>query len=303
MAIDHLVRTEFGGRCFLGPRLKTSSSNEISKEKQVTPDVLVEINNSSKRTYQGVIEIKTDLPKDTEYWKDIIRQLKKYDDVLKHNPARIVKGHDLFFTTNVLRTTPFKTYLDTKPLKSEISDIKNLVIMHSNIMERSEQFLVLKAEYGTISEPDLHEVLSNGVGIKLLGTLSDINQVKFVDSEPPVLYTMQVIWDHVFKLFVTLDQNRELNKNKNVLITVGLGEIREILKRFCHDSSPDCIDINWVKKAMDGFSELGISEPSMIKERYFDVKIRKFKGKTVDYFLKKLVELNDNDKNRTLDSY
>lgn len=303
MAIDQLISQELKGKCLLGPKLKTSDQNVIIKNTNVTPDILMEINGSPNGLYQGIAEIKTDLPEDRNLWDEVIKQLKKYDDVLTYNSTHKVNGHDLIFTTHELRTTPFKKFLDSKPPGSRISDISNLIIMRSNIAERVNQYLVLKAEYGTISNPDLDDILSNGVKIKLLGNLSDINQVKFVDSEPPVMYTMQLIWDHVLKNYITLKQSREFSKNKTVIVLVGIYEIREMLRRFCHDSNPECIRVSWVKKAMRAFWELGMAQPHNSKKGFFEVKIRRFKGLTISHFLQRLEEVKKEDKNLTLDNF
>jgi len=156
-------------------------------------------------------------------------------------------------------------------------------------MERASSFIVLKKDDGTLSNAKLEDKLANGEAVNEYNIINHTNQMKFVDSNPPIIYTMMIIWDHIFKTFLTIDQHRQLRGNKTIEINVTPTVIHERLNRFAPETNPTCIQRSWVENALIGFTEIGLAEPSKTMGEFI-IKFRVNRGKTLDWLFQKIDE-------------
>ena len=85
---------------FIGRKMDTSPKNRINPKKNVTPDLILQLNPN----YGIVGEVKKSLPQNQEFWKKYFTQLQKYDDDLKgwKTPNEKIKNIDLVFITDYL---------------------------------------------------------------------------------------------------------------------------------------------------------------------------------------------------------
>lgn len=289
IAMKNLFEFNFQAKCYQGKKMKTTDQNAIQKNREVTPDMVIEVSNG-KKNYFAVNEIKVDLPKDKTLWQEPVDQLKKYDDELTGWTVNKNKKHDVMFTTIDPRTFAFNKHINELIAQGKLSFERNLSILHSTRMEQNNTFFLIKKDYGTISDPDIDAMFSEGRPVNKLHMVNEMNQMKFYDSEPPVVYSMMIIWDHVLKTFLDPKQSRELRANKKVTITKSVNEIHDKLKRFTPDSNRNCIERVWVRRALEGFKELGWAKLINEEQEIFEISIKIHRGKIRDKILKEIHE-------------
>lgn len=205
VSISNIIEYNLKGECFQGKKLFTSNNNSIIPNNYITPDIVAEINQTTNSSsYRLLIEIKADLPKDRKYWKEVVEQLKKYDDVLAGWKYNTDVEHDLMFVTNPLRTYDFQLYIDnpdsTGSYKWKFE--RSLSIIDCSKMEQANTFMLVKKHHGNIRNEKLNNLMSRSMGIPRLKIINEINQMKFYDSEPPALYMIMIMWSHIFKIFL-----------------------------------------------------------------------------------------------------
>lgn len=287
----NIIEWNMKGRCSQGKKLVTSSKNAIQPNTEVTPDIVIEVNNTSgKEDYRAVNEITVNLPKDENYWIKKAEQLKKYDDELIGWENESTNQHDILFTTNAARTFAFNNYIKKLSPDKQLVIERNLSILQSIPMEQKESFIFIKKEYGEIGSPLLDDKLSNGVAVAKYNIVRTIDQMKFYDSMPPIVYTMVIIWNHILKTFLGLSELRQLEGNKIVPIPVTVEEVRSRLSRYAPESNTTCIRKSWVKDALLGFVEVGLAKVISEKDEKFEIRFRKHRGEILEWLLKLVKE-------------
>ena len=125
--------------------------------------------------------------------------------------------------------------------------------------------------------------------------LNEIEQTKFYDAHPPEIYTMMILWDHIFPKFINSRAKfRDLEQNRNVEIEIKIDQILKSLSKFAPDSNPTCIKKSWIENALLWFQELDIVTPPKTGEKFI-IKYRKRKEKTQDWILER-VQHNSKEK-------
>jgi hypothetical protein len=302
VATTNIMEYNFTGKCAQGKKLKTSASNAVQPNTTVTPDLAIEIS-IEKEDYRAVNEIKAGLPEDKNHWISTAKQLKKYDDDLDGWNHTNSKKHDILITTNELRVFELKKYLDELASAGTIKFDRNLAILHSTRSEQLGSFINIRKDYGTISSKKLDDMLSSGVGIPEHNIVKEISQMKFYDSNPPIIYMMMIIWDHVLKTFLGLKQLRELKGNQTIPVVVTVKDVYDKLLRFTPASNPKCIEHTAVKTALLGFVEMGMAILVNSQEEKFEIRFRKHKGKLLDWLFEKIEKPEKMNPTTTLDQF
>ncbi len=302
VAFEYTIKRYFNGTCRQGPKLKTSENNEIQANTEVTPDIVIEIKSDKfgkSISYEAINEITTDLPKDTSYWERKAKQLKKYDDELKWPDGQNLVNHEIMFTTNQLRTFAFYEYMNKlKQENNKLTLKRNLIILHSTPEEKAKSFIVIKKDHGTIANPELEKILANGEPVPRYNIVQDINQMKFVDSNPPTIYTMMILWTAVFKTYLSKDEQKLLRGNKVFNINTTSSEIGKRLSRFAPETNPDCIEPSWIEDALYGFKELNLATLINEKESKFEIKFSAHSGKFIDWIFGKINEIKERENDK-----
>jgi hypothetical protein len=158
-------------------------------------------------------------------------------------------------------------------------------------------FIALKRERTTnssMSMKDIEESLNKGLGISLEHLITKLSSIKFYDSEPPLVYTMSILWD-TFAGKITMQQRRESREGqKTIEIKVNVSVLQDELYKqfaFCQSSEyqKKIPDKEWVKRAMDSFVDIGLAEKSKINSEDYTVKFRKIpRKKSIEFFIEKL---------------
>jgi hypothetical protein len=253
----------------------TSAQNKVSPNNSVTPDITIEIGAGKlPKPHRIVGEVKVNLPKDQAYWRESADQLKKYDDDLSgwDNPGSVI--HDLAFITHELRTYAFNSYLEKLRADADITFDRNLAILHSNRDSQAETFITIKKDHGAFSNKEIDQYFANGGGVKLEHVVQETSQMKFCDYDPPRVYTMNIIWDHVLKNSYDATQAQRLGRNKAPTITVSIEDVRRKLARFAPEGDPNGIKREWVKEALAGFVELRVAKRISAEEGKYEIKFK-----------------------------
>lgn len=301
VAMSNLVSQNIQGRCFQGRPLRTSASNPVSPDTDVTPDVEIEapIPPEAAR-YRAVNEIKADLPKNHDYWEQDLRQLRKYDDELSNWSRAFPNPHDIMLTTNDLRVRDVWDYIQSNGIRFN----RKFSVLHSTRMEQKNTFINVRKDFGEISDPALDDVLSHGRGINAIHVVQDMNQMKFYDAKPPLIYTMMIIWDHVLKGFADFRQLWALRGRQTLPVQVTVEEVREMLTHFAPETNKSCIRREWVKDALDGFCGIGVASLVNQDQGRYEIHLKREEG--VDWIferIRKLEGVSPPPPSQTLDDF
>ena len=126
---------------------------------------------------------------------------------------------------------------------------------------------------------------------------------RLYDSEPPIIYTMMIIWDFILKNFIDVKQSRELSINKTVKLSLTVQQVHDKLSRFCPETNSSCLEMSWVKKALMGFVEIGIAS-TQADNKEFLINFKKHKGETIDWIFRSISKSSLIEKSRsTLDEF
>lgn len=271
VAMGNIVARNLKGTTFQGRPLRTSAGNSVSPDVEVKPDVQIEAPVPPEAAkYHAVNEIKANLPANHDFWERDVDQLQKYDDELAGWSRDFPNPHDILFTTNDLRVNAVNDYLSEKGITFK----RKFAILHSTRMEQNNTFINVRKDFGHVSDPALEKLLSDGVGVNAIHVVKDINQMKFYDARPPVVYTMMIIWDHVLKTLTDFNKLKALRGRQAFPIAVTIDQIKEKLTQFAPESNSTCVDRDWVKEALEGFCDIGVATLIDGSEGRYEIRLR-----------------------------
>lgn len=276
ITMGNIVAQNLNGTVFQARPLRTSAANQVSPDTDVKPDVEIEAPVApTAARYRAVNEIKANLPRDQEHWGEDIDQLRKYDDDLGGWSRAFPSPHDILFTTNELRVQAVNDYVRSNGVRFE----RNFAILHSTRMVQTDTFILVRKDFGEISDSILETKLSAGIAVNQIHLIREMSQMKFYDARPPVVYTMIIIWDHVLKDFTNFRSLRALRGRAAFPIEITIDQIRDKLGRFAPETNPTCIRREWIKEALDGFFDIGVASVLNEDQGKYEIKFRPQAGR------------------------
>jgi len=301
IALSGIFEHDFSGLSIQGKQLHTSTKNTISPSTDVTPDLVTEAI-VSKNTSSGILtEIKVDLPMNKKYWLDDVEQLKKYDDKLTGWDSNIA-NHDIIFISNPLRTHDFFQYLNSEEIVLKHKFQRNVVVIHSSRMQQQEEFILIKKENGTFSHSNMDKLFTSGVAVPQLKIIPTVNKTKFYDSKPPLIYTMMIIWDHILKTNLTIEQLRDTERKRSLDVRENIQDILDKLSQYAPKTNKNCVRREWIIEAMTAFVDLKLASTVIGDHTSYDIKLVIHSGDTRNWLIAKFQEL-DEKKSQTLEKY
>jgi len=301
IALSGIFEHDFSGKSIQGLTLKTSSKNTVSPSTNVTPDLVTEFQSSELKNIGVTTEVKTDLPKNKDYWEDYVEQLKKYDDDLS-GWKNDIKNHDVMFISNPLRTSDFFDYVESGPISKKYQFQRNLIITDSSRMQQSQEFMLIKKQKGKFSNEEMDKLFKSGVGVSQLKILPKVNKTKFYDSKPPIIYMMMIIWDHILKTNLTIEQLRDTGRNRIIEVNENIQDILEKISQYAPKTNKNCIKREWVVEAMTAFVDLKLASTVIGDVESYNIKLIIHGGDSRNWFISKFKELEEK-KNQTLEKY
>jgi len=184
-----------------GRRLRTSSSNLITPNDDVTPDICIQSPDN-----KGLIaEIKKTFPKDKTLWLEDLKQLKKYDDKLDNwffgnNPDE----HEIVLLPDQSRSRDFINFYNNH---SELQLQHNFVIVEFVRAESGGSiYFFFRKEYGDFIYFNLNQRLHNGVMVPFEKLMLNYEKIKLYDSMPPMPYLLELIWENIIVRKISSDE-------------------------------------------------------------------------------------------------
>jgi hypothetical protein len=273
----------------LGRRMETSSQNQVSPKTEITPDAVIQINNS----LGYVIEAKYSLPKDTEFWSDYANQLLKYDDDLLGwwTPDEKFQGHCTTLLIEEGRFVRFKEYLEQWMIEHLITFSQNVSIIHFSKSDNAKPYFFLRKEWGQIQDIALSNRLKFGEKIPIIKVVATYGDKKFYDTEPPAVeFTMATIWQDV----ITPEGVQKVYDKKlgGHPVFVKLDDLTYDLQRLFGQTGETSRDVafpkkDWIRKAMDEFENIGLARKLDDNPDGYDylVIFRQIRKELLDYFV------------------
>ena len=219
-----------------------------------------------------------------------MEQLKKYDDNLT-GWKNTVSKHDLTVITDMQRSFRFWEYINKSITKGTISSFKCPFSMLEFVRKQDQSvFYTLRRIHGTITNVKLNTMLNEVVGIPARNLVQKLSRIRFYDSKPPVIYTMNIIWDHIFKEIPKQEEYREAFGKKTMSIDVVVREITDELKKnYCPQENTSVLLEVWVKEALDTLVRVGLAKRHKVDTNKYSIKYHRVKGgMTTEFLLAKL---------------
>jgi hypothetical protein len=263
-----------------------------SPEPSVTPDLALRLG-----AEVGLIgEVKIGFAKQ-DVDRDAIRdQLLKYDDVVSRWKTR---GSDHFVAegcvvllTHLTRKIDAAEYLEREQAAKRFVPKNPFGVVAGVRQSQRVEAVTLERSWGALAPKQKDDKLRRLVTISL-ELLQRHYAVKFYDDNPPPLYVLQVLWDHVLSAKISVEEfSSPSAKRGNIEVVVTAEEAAQQLRdRFSMQlldrrlrGSPST---KTVARALDSLVSWGlaVSEPPKFRIGY-----RRLRGGTLEYFATKLAE-------------
>lgn len=275
-----------GAKFSVGRRMTTSDKNTVSASTDITPDVVLQCNGKG-----FVGEITNSLTENNDYWTEKLQQVRKYDDSLLGwwTKDEALPSHDVALLVPQSRAVRVGDIL-TKEKKSKKGTLKfkrptALIGFHRH-SGASKEFVNLMKFFGDLSDADLSERLRHGIPVPQDILVKVYGDRKFVDSEPPMAYVLQLMWDNVFPSYLSEFPVDAANKGR-ILLTVKVEKISEDMQNNYGFKVEDARGTEvparvWIKKALEHLVVFGMA--ARIDDKTYQVQYRTVRGDHLEYF-------------------
>jgi hypothetical protein len=207
-----------------GRRMKTSKSNKINPNSEVTPDFCIGFSNN-----KGIVgEVKKSFPANQDHWMDDFKQLMSYDDNFLNwlTASGKIDDHEIVLLPEQSRSRQVKKYFEERNGK-EITFKKNFVLVEFNRNDQANKFFFFRKEYGAFQYfNDANDRLELGVQVPLDRLMVHYEKIKLYDSKPPLPYLLHLIWENVILLRASEEKGfKELHRNSKLPIDIRVNQI------------------------------------------------------------------------------
>ena len=240
-----------------GRKMKTSSANKISQNTDVTPDLVIQVDDKN-----GVLaEVKYSFPMDQAHWMDDFNQLKSYDDDLLNweTTNKKIANHEIVLLPEQSRAVAVRKFYEKLSEKGNFID-KNFAIVEFNRADQGKAFLFFRLQYGDLkSSSELNSRLQDGVKVPIEKLFLSYSKCKIYDSKPPMPYLLNLIWEAVVIAKASGDPKfSHLRRNGTIKVDVTLEEIKEELTQSysfrpinSDNNLHSDISMSWIREAME----------------------------------------------------
>lgn len=280
----------------IGRNMLTSDHNKVIVNGNITPDVVIEMDNQTG----FIVEIKKSLPNDEKHWEEIFNQLYKYDDDLigwwKQEDESVEKIN-IVLLIHQSRIVKFIRFLENHLVENGYSFSNYFSIVGFNRSEEVKHYYFHQLRYGKTSSEELTSRLYDGIEVPIEKVFESFPNLLFFDNEPPAVeYTMGILWQHLFNSLPRGEYDHHLKGNP---IEINIDDITLDLQRlFGHKKGDGARNVEfpqktWIIKAMDCFVLIGLAKKKD-KENY-TVIFKQIREELVEYFCKHLSKKNKTD--------
>lgn len=297
LSIAQHVKHEYSVDSWFGRKFRTSTSNSVSSDTDVTPDLAAQIDTS----YGLVVEAKKNFARSDDY-EDGITQAKKYDDNLKgwDTQSGFIASHDIALLTHTLRGVTLEDRLNAR--RHEFNSGRSVVIVEFTRDDEVNTSFILRRRTASFRNISLDNRLKAGFSVKLEHLIPfGFSEIKFYDAEPPIAYTLQKIWDNIFSNIPSEGDYRQAGGKRKIEIEIKLDDLCDKLRLFAPKQNgtrlPQIPKKEWVERAMKMLVEIKLAKHKrdaanrIMPDEYvvFYRKFRKGNG-SLDVFIPKIAE-------------
>ncbi len=274
VSMANVVISDYSGKAWLGRVMRAEAG--IAPDNEVTPDLVAQI-----QDYALISEAKQSLPREQSHWDELVLQVRRYDGKLLGwigDP----KPHDLTLLCNQIISHRVAKFFEGLDQAGQLELVHPFCIIAFNRNNQRKTFIFLKKEHGSLTHSGLDSKLADGIPVPLEDLLQELSAIKFYDAEPNVVYTMAILWDHVFSSLATQSQLRESLGRKTTAIEVNTDQLLHHLRTyFAPPESRDVVRRKWVKDAMESFVRIGLASSAIPERDRYNVSFRRIPADTL----------------------
>jgi hypothetical protein len=285
---DNANKAVFTNSHFSIGRRMNPEPNNVDEICYVTPDIVIQKNHLGY-----IVEVKKTIPKNEDYWSDIVDQIKKYDQVLKGwwDENDLAHPHSTVLLLDISHSYEFKTYLEDRGIAFE----GEFSIVEFTKNDGVNEFIFLRIAYGNIKDIELANYLRNGGKMPIEKIITSYGELKFYDAEPPTVeYLMLVIWQNIFNEKKATEG--QFNKSNSCWeFLVSSKDVTEELQKSYGVQSSEERDVSfpkhdWVKKALGKFSEIGYAQKVDENSEFFKILFKRMTKDVLESIIMKVIE-------------
>lgn len=251
---------------FQGRRLKPSTQKTFEPSTEnasyVTPDIGILL--PAKNGVLG--EVKKSFPNDQGQWIKTFEQLMSYDDDLRGWPSvDKVNSHDIVLILHQSRSNVVRKYFESNR-GSIINFNRPFCIVEFNRSDERNAHFFFRIQYGSLTENSVNARLENGVPVPMVALVKAYSTIKIYDSEPPLPYLLDLIWENVVLRSASEEAKFEkLRKNQKIEVVLEVDSIAEEMHqgfsfRMLHDNNeerqPKIPKKEWIMRACEHLVKL-----------------------------------------------
>ncbi|MDP8246725.1 MAG: hypothetical protein P9M00_01170 [Candidatus Tritonobacter lacicola] len=241
-------KKEYVSGSYLSPGRKLNKGS-VDSDDQVTPDIVIQLSED----YGIIGEVKITASTNNDF-KNASEQMHNYDNELYgwRTEAFKVDSHDLSLLVHDLNRNVARRYFEKEQFDKKFNLIACALITRANASYKIEKY------FGVFSNERIEKKLEDPVAIPLEKFVKTISEIKFYDVEPPIEYTMDILWMNLFN-----EISKEERKGK--IIEVNCKKATAMLnERFTFpridERQPKVPREAWVRRALDSFVAIGYGE-------------------------------------------
>lgn len=275
-----------------GPKMDTSAGHEV------TPDMSLEVTGGRLAGYRAINEVKSRYPTHEPALRRLARQLQQYDDIrpgwslpdVRHRPGP--PAYDLILTVPADQAADYANNLPGYLRTCGVVITREFCIVGFGLdSSDGDERLHTKKVYGRLSIPDIDRVLAKGDALDMYGLLDELAPIKFYDSNPPIPYTMSILWSRVFLGMIHGKKRRDVRRGRTVKISVTIERLHKLVSKFAPPSNPRCIKTSWVTAALDKFVAVKLARKA--KEGEYEIWYRQGESLTLDWLVRLVNNVKD----------
>lgn len=289
---------------YIARRMNTSPGNRISPENEITPDLIVQLNNN----YGIVSESKKSFPKNRELWKGSFDQLQKYDDDLKGWKTRneLISISDIVLLTHNKIKVDVSDYLQEQIANGNLFFNRKFTAISFQRTLEVKTYLSFEKFYGNLNDSELNERFRRIASIPL-NKVIPLSNIKFYDDKPELPYMMEILWIDIFSQYPKIEEFMESGGIKIMNIEVNVDDLTQKLREqfsdyFDGDSrQPQIPKTKWVKEAMDMLVKLNYAKKDETNEKNYVVRYKSINN-TKSRFSREIYG-SSNDNQKTMNNF
>lgn len=272
----------------VGSRMKIPSKFYVKddpQKKAITPDGVMQRSENEAIIAEMKKHFNDDEGEDFD-------QIKKYDkNMIDFWTEDELPNHDLVllthYTSGPRALDAYKTWQLSK------NYARNFAIVVFNSTALGNFYYTLELKEGVLSNKELTEELRKILRIPNRVFMEIKSKYKFYDSRPPIIYTMQVIYD---QLLPTLFDDSKTDLLAKGHFEISIKEIRELLQELYNSSESNhqqntIPKLEWIKEALDKFVDIELAKK--IGDHKYLIKISRSKEDTKDFLAKRIYKFEN----------